>query len=138
MNKIKFSLFSLALHLGLTGLALADGVSAVPAGVPATPMGGAAAQGPGGIMAFAPFILMFAVMYFLILRPQQKKMKDQQSMISSLKQGDKIVTNSGIFGKITDIQDKVVTVEIAERVRVEMLKSQVSQVVKGSVKDLAP
>lgn len=114
----------------------ADG-PAVPA--TQTPLTGAAgaSQQPGGIMAFAPFILMFGVLYFLVLRPQQKKMKEQQSMITALKHGDEIVTNSGILGKITGITDKVVTLEVADNVRVKMLKSQVSQVVKGSIKDLA-
>ena len=92
----------------------------------------------GGIMAFAPFVLMFGVLYFLILRPQQKKMKEQQNMLSALKHGDEILTNSGFLGKVTGITDKVVTVEVADNVRVKMLKSQISQVIKGSIKDLAP
>ncbi|MBI2712724.1 MAG: preprotein translocase subunit YajC [Bdellovibrio sp.] len=95
-------------------------------------------QQGGGIMAFAPFILMFAVMYFLILRPQQKRMKEQQNMISALKHGDEILTASGILGKVTGIADKVLTVEIADNVRIKLLKSQVSQVVKGPIKDLTP
>lgn len=118
---------------------MADG-PALPAGsstgVAPSNMGGMASQ-PGGLMAFLPFILMFAVLYFLILRPQQKKMKDQQTMLSSLKYGDEIVTTSGILGKVAGITDKVVTVEVADNVRVKMMKSQVSQVVKGSIKDLA-
>lgn len=110
---------------------------AVPGG--STPTAGVSqsAQQPGGLMAFAPFLLMFGVLYFLVLRPQQKKMKEQQEMISNLKHGDEVVTASGILGKVTGITDKVVTVEVADNVRVKMLKSQVSQVVKGSIKDLA-
>jgi preprotein translocase subunit YajC len=96
-----------------------------------------AAQGPGGIMALAPFLVMFGVMYFLVLRPQQKKLKEQQDLISALKQGDEIVTASGLLGKVTGLTEKVITVEIADDVRVKMLKSQVSQVIKGSIKDLA-
>ena len=80
---------------------------------------------------------MFGVLYFLVLRPQQKKIKEQQTMLSTLKHGDEIVTTSGILGKVTGITEKVVTVEVADNVRVKMMKSQVSQVVKGSVKDLA-
>ena len=109
---------------------------AVPAGTATAPVAGAAQQ-PGGLMAFAPFVLMFGVMYFLVLRPQQKKLKEQQQMITALKAGDEIVTNSGILGKITGLTDKVVTVEIADEVRVKILKSQISQVIKGSIKDLA-
>jgi preprotein translocase subunit YajC len=118
-------------------VALADG-PAVPAGstAPATGLGAAPSQ-PSGFMSFAPFILMFGVLYFLILRPQQKKMKEQQEMLTSLKYGDEILTNSGILGKVTGITDKVLTVEVADNVRVKMMKNQVSQVVKGSIKDLA-
>ena len=94
-------------------------------------------QQPGGLMAFAPFVLMFGVLYFLVLRPQQKKMKEQQNMISSLKQGDEVVTASGLLGKLTGITDKVVTLEVADNVRLKVLKNQISQVVKGSIKDLA-
>ncbi len=129
-----FLVLNFLLLLGSTSIALAEG----PAGTPANnPPAGGPPQ-PGGIMAFMPFILMFGVLYFLVLRPQQKKMKEQQEMISALKQGDEIITNSGILGKVTGITDKVVTVEVADNVRVKMMKSQVSQVVKGSIKDLSP
>ncbi|MBI4924996.1 MAG: preprotein translocase subunit YajC [Bdellovibrio sp.] len=84
-----------------------------------------------------PFVLMFGVIYFLMIRPQQKKAKEQQSMISSMSQGDQVLTNSGILGKITGIADKFVTVEIADDVKIKMLKSQVAQVIKGqSIKEL--
>lgn len=135
--KLSYLFLSLSLLVGSFSLALADGAPALPAGS-APPAPGAASQQPGGIMAFAPFILMFAVLYFLVLRPQQKRMKEQQDMLSSLKQGDDVVTASGILGKVTGITEKVVTVEVADNVRVKMLKNQISQVVKGSVKDLAP
>ena len=118
--------------------AWADG-PAIPAGSSTTLTGAAsgASQQPAGLMAFAPFLLMFGVLYFLILRPQQKKMKEQQEMLTSLKHGDEIVTASGILGKVAGITEKVVTLEVADNVKVKMLKSQVSQVIKGSVKDLA-
>ncbi len=129
--------------LGITLTSWAEG-PAVPAGttVVPPPSGLAASLGmnsqqPGGPMTFIPFILMFAVLYFLILRPQQKKLKEQQAMLTALKHGDEIVTASGLLGKVTGITDKVVTVEVADDVRVKMLKSQVAQVVKGSIKDLA-
>lgn len=139
-NQKKFSflvMFSLlALQLGT--LAWADG-PALPAGTeaPVASSNSGPMNQPGGIMAFMPFILMFVVLYFLILRPQQKKMKEQQAMLSGLKHGDEIVTASGILGKVTGITEKVVTVEVADNVRVKMMKSQVSQVVKGPIKDLA-
>jgi preprotein translocase subunit YajC len=130
----KYLVLSLVAWVGSTTFALADG-PAIPAG--SSGGGTSAAQQPSGIMAIAPFLLMFAVLYFLIIRPQQKKMKEQQAMITALKHGDEIVTNSGILGKVTGITDKVVTVEVADNVKVKMLKSQVSQVVKGSIKELS-
>lgn len=84
-----------------------------------------------------PFVAMFAVVYFLMIRPQQKRLKEQQAMLGALKHGDEVLTSSGLLGKVTGITDKVVTLEVADNVRVKMLKSQVSQVVKGQIKDLA-
>ena len=116
--------------------ALADG-PALPAGTGAAAGGVVPAQQPPGIGGMlVPFLGVFAVMYFLMIRPQQKKMKEQQSMLGALKHGDDILTTSGILGKVTGITDKVITVEVADNVRVKMLKSQVSQVVKGSFKDI--
>ena len=114
------SIQSLAVLASAT-LVLADNP---PAAAPAQPQ-------PGFGMSFLPFVLMFGVIYFLMIRPQQKKMKDQQEMMNALKQGDEVLTNSGILGKITGVTDKVVTVEVADDVRVKMLKSQISQVIKG-------
>ncbi len=141
INRVKafFFLISVAYLSVFGALALADG-PAVPAGTSA-PVSGAPATGfgqqPGGLMAFAPFLLMFGVVYFLMLRPQQKKVREQQEMITALKHGDEVVTASGLIGKVTGITEKVVTVEVADNVRVKMMKSQVSQVIKGSIKDLA-
>ena len=93
---------------------------------------------PGGdfITTMLPLVLIFVVFYFLLIRPQQKRMKEQQDMLSALKHGDEVLTTSGILVKVTGIAEKVVTVEIADNVRVKMLKSQVSQVVKGQIKEL--
>lgn len=121
--------------LALGGSALADS-PAVPAGSQGAAPAGAAQQ-PSTLGMVAPFILMFGVFYFLMIRPQQKRMKEQQEMLASLKHGDEVLTSSGILGKVTGITEKVVTVEVADNVRVKMLKSQVSQVVKGQIKDLA-
>lgn len=116
-------------------LALADGeVPAVPGGSNA-PAGQPGQPGIGSMLF--PFLAMFGVVYFLMIRPQQKKLKEQQAMLSSLKHGDEVLTASGILGKVTGITDKVVTVEVADNVRVKMLKSQVAQVVKGQLKDVA-
>jgi len=135
--KLRTLILGFVYWAGTSALAFAEG-PAVPGGTSAPAATATSAfQQPGGLMALAPFLLMFGVLYFLILRPQQKKMREQQDMIAALKHGDEIVTASGILGKVTGITEKVVTVEVADNVRVKMLKSQVSQVVKGSIKDLA-
>ena len=74
------------------------------------------------ITLFAP---MFVVMYFFIIRPQQKKAKEHQALVDQLKQGDDVITNAGILGRITGVTEKVLTVEIAEGVRIKVLKNQV-------------
>jgi preprotein translocase subunit YajC len=130
--------FSLIGFFNLASMTLALGDEpAVPAGSAPADGASAAAQQPGFVGMMLPFILMFAVVYFLMIRPQQKRMKEQQSMLTSLKHGDEIVCTSGLLGKVTGITDKVVTLEVADNVRVKMLKSQVAQVIKGQVKDLA-
>jgi preprotein translocase subunit YajC len=95
-------------------------------------MGGQATGGQGAqLMALAPFILMFVVFYFLLIRPQQKKTKQHKTFLESLKRGDTVVTSGGIYGKITGITDDAVTMEIAEKVRVRVLKGAVADYVKG-------
>lgn len=95
--------------------------------VPSTaPMGGAPQASPFGMLL--PFGLMFVVIYFFMIRPQQRKMKDHQALIEKVKHGDEIVTTSGFFGKVIGITDKVLTVELADGVRVKMLKSQIASV----------
>lgn len=102
----------------------ADGAATAPVAA-ATPQ-----QGIYGMIV--PFAAMFAVIYFLMIRPQQKKMKDQQELISKIKPGDEVLTASGILGKVSEVSDKIVMLEVAEKVRIKMLKSQISQVVHGS------
>jgi preprotein translocase subunit YajC len=68
---------------------------------------------------------LFAILYFVMIRPQQKQMKEHRDLIAALKKGDEVVTQGGIFGKIYAVTDKVVTLEIANGVRVRILKSSV-------------
>jgi len=88
--------------------------------------GGEAAQGAGGFASFVPLILMFAIFYFLLIRPQQKKAKEHRQMVSNLKKGDRIVTSGGIHGRITALDEAVLTVEISDRVRVKVNRGNVS------------
>ena len=92
--------------------------------------GGGGAQGIG---AFLPLILMFVVFYFLLIWPQQKKAKAHKQVLSSLQKGDTVVTSSGIYGTITGITDTVVTLEIAEKVRIKMARSSIAGVVKNQL-----
>jgi len=95
-------------------------------------MGNQAASGQGGqIMAFLPLILLFAVFYFLLIRPQQKKAKTHKQFMENLKKGDRVVTSGGLYGTITGVTDDAVTIEIAEKVRVKILKSAVADYAKG-------
>jgi preprotein translocase subunit YajC len=80
-------------------------------------------------------VALVAVFYFLLIRPQQKRMKDQQTMISRLSTGDEVVTTGGILGRITEVGDSFITLEISEGVRVKVQKAQVTQLVpKGTLK----
>jgi len=81
----------------------------------------AAAPG-GGLGAFLPLILIFVIFYFLLIRPQQKKAKEHQQFLANLKKGDLVVTSGGIQGTVTGLTDKVVTLEIADNVRVKVAR----------------
>ncbi len=96
----------------------------------ATPAYAQAAGGAGGAFAsFIPLILIFAIMYFLLIRPQQKKLKEHQAMVESLRRGDQIVTQGGVVGKVTKVlEDNKVEVEIAQGVKVQVIKTTVAQV----------
>jgi len=95
-------------------------------------MGAPGGEGGGSpIGTLLPFVLMFGVLYFLILRPQIKKQKAQQKMIDELKKGDNIVTSGGIHGVITNLKDDIISVKIAENVKVELTRSAVSRVKEG-------
>ena len=81
---------------------------------------------PPAVMQFAPLVLIFAVFYFLLIRPQQQKAKEQRLMLANLKRNDEVVTAGGIYGKIVALSDKVVTLEIAPNVRVRVDRAQIT------------
>jgi preprotein translocase subunit YajC len=93
-------------------------------------------QQPSMLGMALPFVVMLGIMYFLMIRPQQKRMKKHQALISELKNGDEVVTTSGIIGTISSINDKVVSIEISKNVQMKVLKSQVNQVVNGSIQEI--
>jgi len=93
---------------------------------------GGAPEG-GMFMQLMPLVLIFAVFYFLLIRPQQKKAKEHKAMIAAVRRGDKVVTAGGIFGKVTKVQeDDRVTVEIADGVKIEVVGSTISNVIARS------
>ena len=80
----------------------------------------------GGFFAFVPLILMFVIFYFLLIRPQQKKAKEHLEMVSALKKGDKVVTSCGIHGVVTKVEDNDVQLEIAENVRIKIIRANIA------------
>ena len=81
----------------------------------------------GGWGMFIPIVLMFGIIYFLMIRPQQKQAKKQKEMLEALKRGDQVVTNGGILGKIFQINDeRIIVLEVAEGVRIRVLRSQIA------------
>lgn len=106
----------------MSGLAFAQGA-------------GGAAGGPSPIVSIMPIALMFVVLYFLLIRPQQKRTREHETMINNLKRNDEIVTTGGLYGRIQSIADKILVVEIAPNVRVRLERAQVASVVGGGKAD---
>jgi preprotein translocase subunit YajC len=86
-------------------------------------------------MSLVPLILIFVIFYFLLLRPQIKRAKEHKKMIGSLAKGDEVVTNGGMLGKVTQLDDSFMVIEIAQGVEVKIQKNAVSSLVpKGTMK----
>ena len=95
----------------------------------------APAAAPNPIMTFLPLIGLFVVFYFLMIRPQMKRQKEHRTMLAALSKGDEVVTNGGIAGRVEEVGESFLTVEIAPNVKVRVQKGAVSQVLpKGSLK----
>ena len=96
----------------------------------------AAAASPSGTTAFFlnifPLLLVFVIFWFLMIRPQQKRMRDHQAQIAAVKKGDRVVTGGGLIGKVTKVTDNEVEVELGQGVRVTAVKSTLTQVVDPS------
>ena len=92
----------------------------------------AAAAAPSGASFFIqtiPLVLVFVIFWFLLIRPQQKRVKEHQAEIAAVKKGDRVVTGGGLIGKVTKVGDTEVEVELGQNIRVQALKSTLSQVV---------
>jgi preprotein translocase subunit YajC len=114
---------------------------------PSAPAGSGSTQAPGSPSPGGPFgalcgggqgsfplmmILMIAVFYFILIRPQQKKQKEQDTWLKSLKKGDEVVTSGGVIGRISGLTDSTVTLEVQEKVRIKVLRSSVSGKAPGA------
>ena len=96
---------------------------------PAYAQAAAPAGGVAGLASFLPLVLIFVIMYFLMIRPQQKRMKEHRAMVEALKKGDEVVTQGGLVGKITAVRDSELEVEIAPGVKVRVIRSTVTGLV---------
>src|SRR3954463_6491457 len=97
--------------------------------------GGAPPGAGGGMSFFVVMAVMFVAMYFLMIRPQQKKQKEHQAMLSKIVAGDEVVTSGGILGRVIDVGDQFLTIEIADNVRIKVQRFQVTSLVpKGTLK----
>ncbi|MBI2354898.1 MAG: preprotein translocase subunit YajC [Deltaproteobacteria bacterium] len=90
--------------------------------------------GDGGVMAMfqqiLPLVFMFAIFYFLLIRPQQKKAKEHKSLLDALKKGDNVITAGGVHGKVVSVDDTIVTLEIATGVNIKITKSYIATIKK--------
>ena len=98
----------------------------------------AAPAGMANLAQFVPLILIFVVFYFLLIRPQQKKAKEHQNYLANLKKGEKVVTTGGIHGQISVLTDTVVTLEIAENVRIKVNRGAIAGSAADAEKQQAP
>ena len=99
------------------------------------------AQGGGGgdnsLFSFLPLVLIFGLFYFLLIRPQQKKKKEHKDMVAAMKVGDEVATNGGLLGKVTDLDDNLVTLDVAMGVNFQVQRHAIAQMVpKGTFKEL--
>ena len=87
---------------------------------------------PDAIMQMVPLVMILAVFYFLLIRPQQQKAKEHEDFVKGLKRGELVVTSSGLFGRIVELKDEDVTLEIAPNVRVRYERSKIAGAVKAN------
>ncbi len=85
----------------------------------------AAPAGDAGFASLIPLVLIMVIFYFLLIRPQQKKLKEHKAMVEATKKGDSVVTGGGIFGKVTDVKDDILIVEIADGVKVKVKRDTI-------------
>ena len=96
-----------------------------------------AAGGDAGLMSFLPIILMFVLLYFLMIRPQMKRAKEQKAMVDALQKGDEVIAAGGVIGRITKISDAYVSLEIASNTEINVQRAAVQMLLpKGTIKSI--
>jgi len=96
-----------------------------------------AASAPNMMVTILPLVLMFVVFYFLLIRPQMKRQKEHRALVEGIAKGDEVVTTGGMLGRVDELGDTYITIEIAPNTRVKVQRQAVSQVVpKGTIKNL--
>ena len=89
----------------------------------------------GGLMSFLPLVVIFAVFYFMLIRPQMKRSKEHRQLVAQLSKGDEVITNGGLLGKITDVSESFVTLELADNLQIKLQRQAVANVMpKGTIK----
>ena len=94
-----------------------------------SPQGAEGAGGSGFLLQMFPFLLMFLILYFLLIRPQQKRQREHQEMLDDLKNGDRVATSGGLIGTISGLKTDIVTIRIADNVKVEVQRSSIGRVI---------
>lgn len=94
-----------------------------------TPPGGGAGGGQSALTSMVPLVIMFGIFYFLLIRPQQKKAKEHKALLDALKKGDQVVTAGGMHGKVTAVEENVVTIEVANNVNIKFNKGHVAAII---------
>jgi preprotein translocase subunit YajC len=90
------------------------------------PGGGSGGSGSGGFAGLIPLVLMFVIFYFLLIRPQQKKSRQHKDILANLKRGDSVITSGGIYGRIAEINDNIIVLEVADKVRIKVARGFIS------------
>lgn len=87
---------------------------------------------PNTFAAFMPLIFIFVIFYFLLIKPQQKKQKEIQKMLSDIQKGDKVITSGGIHGIVANVKDNIVTVKVADNVKIDISRNCIATIKKGT------
>ncbi len=89
----------------------------------------------GGLLSFLPLIIIFAIFYFMLIRPQMKRSKEHRRLVSQLGKGDEVVTNGGLLGRISDVSESFITLEVADKIQIKVQRQAVANVMpKGTIK----